>query len=149
MPKSVEDKTENIEDKIRSWLGTQGYPFELVVARAFQRAGFSVTVSEFSRDPETEKPREIDVVATHTSLLTPARLFDLNFVIECKHTADNPWIVFRTADGIKPTKTTEFLYRFATKIGHVALLEMSIGNQAQATGLFSLPQSMAHGVKRA
>jgi hypothetical protein len=141
--------SENIEDKVRSWLETQGYRFELMVARAFQSTGFSVTVSEFSRDPDTGTPREIDVVASHSSRLTPANYFDLNFVIECKHSRDKPWVVFRSNGGIKPTKTTEFLYRFATRIGHVALLEMSIGDQVQATGLFSLPQSMAHGVTRA
>jgi hypothetical protein len=147
MPKSIEGNTESIEDKIRSWLETQGSRFELIVARAFQRAGFSVAVSEFRRDPDTGIPREIDVIATHTSLLTPGRLFDLNFVIECKHSRNYPWIVFQTPNGIKPTETDKFLCRFATNIGHVALLEMSTGNQAQASGLFSLPQRMAHGVR--
>jgi Holliday junction resolvase-like predicted endonuclease len=97
MPKKIEDKMEKMEDKIRAWLATQGYRFELVVARAFQKAGFRVTVSEFRRDPDTGEPREIDVVATHTGFLPHDELFDLNFVIECKHSRSNPWVVFSVA----------------------------------------------------
>jgi len=140
---------ESVEDKIRTWLAGHGYRFELIVARAFQRAGFSVTVSEFACDPESGEPREIDVVATHTSFLTRADLFDVTFIIECKHSRDKPWIIFVGGDDIDVTKTTELLYRFATKASRIALLEMSIGEEARQTGLFALPRKMGHGVRRA
>lgn len=143
------NKPADIEQKIRSWLAEHGYRFELTVARAFQRAGFSVTLSDFVHDPESGEPREIDVIATHTSFLTRTHLFDVTFVIECKYSRDKPWIVFVGADDIEMTDTPRFLGRFGTKVGRVALLELSIGSEAEQTGLFALPRKMGHGVRRA
>jgi hypothetical protein len=85
-------------------------------------------------------------------MLERGRFFNLDFVIECKHSQDQPWVVFRTAHSIKPAPTDQFVGRFATRIGRIALLEMlcdeQTNKQANTTGLFSLPQSMAYGVRR-
>ena len=55
--------TEDLVQKIRNWLDTQGYPLEMKVARCFQKAGFRVSSSEYYLDPDERKPREIDVIA--------------------------------------------------------------------------------------
>jgi len=87
---------EDIEEQIRTWLREEGYRFELTVARAFREAGFQITVSDFAIDTKSGQPREIDVIATHSTFLTPADIFHLSFAIECKFTGKKPWIVFKS-----------------------------------------------------
>jgi hypothetical protein len=80
------------ETKLREWLNTQGYPLELRVARAFRQAGAAVDVGRYFRDPESQTPREIDVIATFQShshrMGVPWRF---SFVVECK-ASRTPWV---------------------------------------------------------
>src|SRR5687767_1963194 len=90
-------------DKMKSavldWLEKQGYPLEMHVAEEFRKAGFEVTQSEFYLDPDTNQPREVDVLATNYVEITPTeRVVRIRFVIECKRSRDKPWVMFVPPD---------------------------------------------------
>lgn len=137
---------ESIEDGIRKWLTEKGYRFELIAARAFKAAGFDIRVSPYVRDPDSKNLREVDLIATHTSFLTPACLFDLSFVVECKYSA-NPWIVFRSPGEIHLGETFRFLNRISTSLGSFALLEMGTMDDKSSLRLLELNPKLGHGVR--
>ena len=118
------------------------------VARTFQDAGFVVTLSDYVQDEGRGEPREIDVIANYTCSLSSIRSFDLTFVGECKYSRDKPWVVFKSSANDDISRMAEFLFRFGTRGGHDALMEMSSVAGDRAT-LFRLPASLGHGVTRA
>ncbi len=91
-----EDK--NMEDKIREWLESNGYPLEMEVAKSFRNiSDFQVIQSHHYVDIETEKIREIDVMAElHAnrwdSSIGPLVIFSA--LVECKSRVNNPWLLF-------------------------------------------------------
>jgi hypothetical protein len=110
-------KNEDPLKKVVKWLNTQGYPLEMRVAAAFQRAGFKVFQSAPYADPETQESREIDVRAYRIVFLRsraprergkrrprPRRVV-LMWAVECKSTPA-PWIAMRpTEDGMEEPPT--------------------------------------------
>jgi hypothetical protein len=74
--------------KVREWLEKQGYSLEMEAASEFRKVGFEVTQSSYYIDPETAKPREIDVEAISGSSLG---FVDVRFFI-CK-SSDKPWVL--------------------------------------------------------
>jgi hypothetical protein len=48
--------------KVKEWLSTQGFPFEMRVAAQLQDAGFQVVQSAYFGDPSTAKARELCVL---------------------------------------------------------------------------------------
>lgn len=90
------DGEESLEARVVSWLDSQGYPLEMRVAREFRRAGATVEVGRFYTDPETQEPREIDVVATfgETRPSSPGRMsVAITLACECKANSE-PWVMF-------------------------------------------------------
>jgi hypothetical protein len=82
--------------KVHEWLEKTGFPLEMSAAAAFRRAGFFVRQSSTYPDPQTEKGREIDVLASDSDFLGD---FETSFVIECK-ASKKPWVVLRSADAL-------------------------------------------------
>ena len=80
---------DDLLSKVRNWLQSSGFPLEMEAAAAFRSAGFDVRQSTSYVDQQTEKGREIDVLASD-----PAHVgvVDISFVIECKG-SKNPWVV--------------------------------------------------------
>lgn len=82
--------------RVRDWLRGQGYPLEMRVAQCFMDAGFDVIQSAVYEDPQEGKSREIDV---RTQYWAPIHKGDFqSFVtvgcdIECKLSADKPWVL--------------------------------------------------------
>jgi len=91
-------KHSELEIKIVNWLESQGYPLEMIVALAFEKAGISVSSSEYYEDPGSGEPREIDVSASRRYLIGKHNLFDTSCQIECKLSRDKPWIVFTSEE---------------------------------------------------
>lgn len=87
-------KPENLEAKVVGWLERTGLPLELKVRSAFAQRAIKVRHSEPYRDPETNKAREIDVVA---SVHFEDSRISVHFVVECK-ASPNPWVVV-SSDG--------------------------------------------------
>ena len=80
--------------KVKDWLEKTGLPLELETAASFKKAGFSVEHSSVYADPQSEKSREIDVIA-HTRDRTG--MVQFYGAIECK-SSGNPWIVLVDGD---------------------------------------------------
>ncbi len=77
---------------VRKWLNKHGYPLELQAARRFQEAGFAVSHSVFYEDPETGKPREVDIVASKDAFGGRWGL-RVTFVVECKSGQNQSWLL--------------------------------------------------------
>jgi hypothetical protein len=79
--------------KIKEWLDKQGYPLEMKVAKALHENGFHPLQSNYYRDPETEKYREIDVVGQVAYTYKHHNII-FQLIIECKNNLSKPWITF-------------------------------------------------------
>lgn len=85
-----------LAEKILTWLSKTGFPLEMEAASAFRAAGFDVRQSAVLPDTQSEKGREIDVLATDPDLIG---IIKISFVVECK-SSQNPWIVFASEDAL-------------------------------------------------
>lgn len=83
-----------LQKKVLTWLESTGFPLEMAAANAFRRAGFEVRQSTPYLDSETEKGREIDVLATDPDYFG---VVEINFVMECK-SSSKPWVVLTSDD---------------------------------------------------
>jgi hypothetical protein len=77
---------------VRKWLKESGYPLEMRVAAQVRSACSQVDQSRYYVDAETQKLREVDVLAqTYARSLNP--YVHLVFVFECK-AAQTSWVAF-------------------------------------------------------
>jgi hypothetical protein len=83
-------------EKVLQWLNETGFPLEMAAASAFRQAGFEVQQSATYVDPQSEKGREIDVLASDPDLIG---YIDLSVVVECK-SSTNPWVVLTSNDAL-------------------------------------------------
>lgn len=83
-----------LSDKVTEWLDKTGFPLEMEAAAAFRAVGFDVRQSSVFPDPQSDKGREIDVLAQDPDLVG---IIDISFVIECK-SSTKPWVVFTAED---------------------------------------------------
>lgn len=98
----MSDSQKPLDQKVLEWLGKHGYPLEMAVASEFSRLDLDVTQSGYYEDPETQQPREIDVVAEY--VLTGEEreiIFNLVFAVECKK-SNVPWVSFRSTTEQEP-----------------------------------------------
>lgn len=84
--------TKALIDSISEWLDTGGYPLELYVVKILRELRFYCYKSSFFVDNDSEKPREIDVVAELYTRKEREHFFTFRLVIECKKSA-NPFVV--------------------------------------------------------
>lgn len=85
-----------LSTKVLEWLNTTGFPLEMEAASAFRAAGFDVRQSAVLPDPQSDKGRELDVLAQDPDILG---VVEVSFVIECK-SSSNPWVVFTSEDAL-------------------------------------------------
>ncbi len=83
-----------LDRQVTEWLEKQGYPLEMHVAQAFNRAGFRVGASSYFKDFETGESREIDILA-HRLIFAGEVAVQFSCYIECKQSRDKPWVMFR------------------------------------------------------
>jgi ribosomal protein L34 len=140
--------TEELIDKVRKWLDTQGYPLEMKVARCFQNSGFRVSSSEYYLDPHENKPREIDVIASLDDTIA-GKTIQLAFVVECKSSKGSPWVCFQGESKQQRDSSIGFIARLATVQGHILLTEISCNPDITTKRLFELPESHAYAVTNA
>ena len=81
--------TGNLTQDVIRWFGETGFPLEMHTARVMHQHGFSVESSAVYSDPETNKSREIDVLAWRRDATAA---FACLFPIECK-ASKKPWVV--------------------------------------------------------
>jgi hypothetical protein len=132
---------------VREWLAKQGYPLEMAVAGAFRAAGFEVAQSTFYTDPETDKPREIDVVASKDRMDEESWL-RVTFVLECKSGKDHPWVLLG-----RPTRPLDGISRLAavltSKSGGVVAAYLRRRSKVPLAPLLSRSLLPAYGAVRA
>lgn len=138
----------SLETKIKEWLGKQGYPLEMMVAREFQKNGFSVKLSTYYKDPDESRYREIDIVASRAQDIN-GTIIDISFVIECKFSPSKPWLIFKNKHDTDFDKENEIGFRASNQSGSVALLALSINEKTKDNYLFKLEDSIGYGVTRA
>lgn len=135
-----------IEERLRVWLGTQGYPLEMHVARVFQKAGARVVQSDYYVDPITQESREIDVVASWNSDID-RMMWRLSVVIECKASRDKPWVLFCSPDA-RLAATARVAQRAGSQLARIALREIASCRDVQALAMFQIPDSPAYGLRQ-
>jgi hypothetical protein len=86
-------RDQDLPEKLLAWLQSEGYPLEFATADALRSAGFNVLQGEYTRPTESESRRELDVVA-QISRSAAGQLLRVEHVIECKWSADKPWVLF-------------------------------------------------------
>ena len=134
--------------KIRGWLETEGYPLEMRVAKAFREAKFEVSSSEYYVDPEHQKVREIDVMASMGATINKVHFWIL-FVIECKSSKRSPWVCFSSGHDPEWDASLGFPARISTNEGKELLREIYADRELVSRGLFELPTSHAYAVVNA
>ncbi|MEQ8555023.1 MAG: hypothetical protein RIC06_00020 [Cyclobacteriaceae bacterium] len=83
-----------MEDKIRQWLNTGGFPLEMKFANALLSYGFDVAQSVYFKDGESGKYRETDIIANKYKYLS-GQWIHVTFVVECKRSDDKPWVILK------------------------------------------------------
>jgi hypothetical protein len=78
-----------LTERVKGWIEKTGLPLELQTVSDFRSAGFDAEHSSVYVDPESDKGREIDVVAYSRDALGLLYMFA---VVECK-ASPNPWVV--------------------------------------------------------
>lgn len=89
-------ETPPLTEKILEWLRITGFPLEMEAASAFRTAGFDVRQSCTFPDPQSDKGREIDVLATDQNIFG---VIEISFVVECK-SSSKPWVVLTSEDAL-------------------------------------------------
>lgn len=56
---TMQSQDENLKERVSDWLEKQGYPLEMEVALAFQKEGFTVSLSDWYKDFNSGESREI------------------------------------------------------------------------------------------
>jgi hypothetical protein len=143
----VTEPRDDLSSKVEKWVNEKGYPFEMRVAAAFRKAGFRVTQSQYYTDTDTGTAREIDLVADIQKPLGSGVL-RIEFVVECKVTADKPWLLF-CAPEIELPKPARVAQRYSSKAGTIVLSKLAVFEDVQENEVFRLRQPLGYGMTQA
>jgi hypothetical protein len=136
-----------MEDKVRGWLESQGYPLEMEVARVFQACEFRVIQGEYYTDPETGVARETDVVASMQSEVDGCYV-RISFVTECKSVStEKPWVLFTRETRLAPP--ARVAQRAASGNAQRLLLALARDKEVADLSLFQVGERAAYGVTQA
>lgn len=149
---SSTDKSDTMKDnlhlKLQDWLNEQGYPLEMLTARFFRQGGFRVNQSAYYTDTDIDKPREIDVLASHfihDDIGYDLVALDIEFCIECKMSIKKPWLVFTAAH----ERSYEFSRPVFSKIGNSYLYKLFRQQQTSIPAMFAIPDRIGYGLTQA
>jgi hypothetical protein len=80
-------------DRVGSWLKKEGHPLEFRAANILRKHGFHAVQGIYAQANSDTVKREIDVLA-EMNVQTSSGLLRVSHVIECKWSADKPWVIF-------------------------------------------------------
>ncbi len=86
----------------QEFVETSGFPLEVRATDAFRQAGFTSLSSLVYDNPATGDVGEIDNFAFREASIPgedPGASFQISYVVECKRSADVPWLLFRSQPG--------------------------------------------------
>lgn len=134
--------TENLSDKVKGWVKSQGYPLEMRVAKAFHNGDpMFVSCSSYYADESTQKLREIDVMATWGGISSASVHAYVSAIVECKSSA-NPLVLFRDSNDRLASNIDE-LYAFYSTARRVPN-NHTIVNAVEARVLNARPALLAN-----
>jgi len=116
----------------------------MLTARAFRKLHFHAIQADYYDDPETGKPREIDVSASMQTE-TNDTLFVVRFCIECKLARDKPWVIFTSSD-IKLADPARIVQRAASSLGHALLENIHKLEDIRNLPVFLIPERPGYGL---
>ena len=104
------DEIKPLTSKIEDWLSKQGCLLECRTHDAFERVGFGTQVSTYINNSDGV-PREIDVLAQTGYHCGTHSYVSVNFVCECKYSANFPWVVMDSKPAFKLFRYFDMLPR--------------------------------------
>jgi len=112
-----------LTNKVLEWIKKTGFALEMEAASAFRAAGFEVRQSFTYPDPQSDKGREIDVLAQDPNVL---EVIEISFVLECK-ASSKPWVVLTSEDALENYNRL-FAFAITSEAARKALIEKSLGD---------------------
>lgn len=143
----MDNQPKDLKTKVTEWVKQEGFPFEMRVARAFQKAGFLVNQSDYYKDPTTSVNREVDVTALMNFYIKPI-VIRVEFLVECKSSKDKPWVVF-CGEQEKLEGPAWVVHRFASRGGSQILREYAHRKEFQSLAFFRLRAPVGYGLRQA
>lgn len=113
-----------LANKVLEWINKTGFPLEMQAASAFRAAGFEIRQSYTYPDSQSDKGREIDVLAQDPDWVG---VIEISFVLECK-ASSRPWVVLTSEDALANYNRV-FALAITSKATKEALIEISSGEQ--------------------
>jgi hypothetical protein len=136
---------ESLRARIEGWLAKEGYPLEFAVANVFESANFEVLRGLYTPPSPHRPAREVDVVAQSTT--RDSSVVRLAFVIECKWSADKPWVFFCHDRGM--TTAACATQSISSALGEMLLWKEAGNASIERNGLFSRQRLSAFGGRQA
>jgi hypothetical protein len=133
--------------KVLSWMNSEGYPLEFKTARAFRDAGFWVRQGDYTTPVDGGPPREMDVVANLDGSRDGASLLRISHVIECKWSADKPWILFKAGSGISTAACVS--QSIGSELGEAILWKEAGATAMTSLSMFETPAPASFGGRQA
>lgn len=137
---------QSLESRVRSWLSVSGYPLEMRVARACREASLATIQSEYVPNEDTQKNREIDVLA-YRQIGVAGKQAIVALVIECKSDKSKPWIIFSNDTAYTPQVVMQKTP--ANSNAKHSLVSSGVATKAQSLPLFSMPERTGYTLVRA
>lgn len=139
----------DLQSQIREWLQREEYPFEMKVAQAFAKAGFTVQQSDYYDDPETGVQREVDVVARVQRYVSNGIILRILFLVECKSSLDKPWLLFCSTKRASLADPGRVSQRVSSGAAVHVLLGIAEDEDVQNLALFRVRDPAGYGLKQA
>jgi hypothetical protein len=124
---------DSLEGKVASWLREQGYPLEMEAAWFGKDIGFEVSQSDYYIDPETDQPREIDLILSAQQFRKRFNI-SYNLFIECKSSRAKPWLLFSTENHLVPPYKDQYSLGPLTVYG--AMISNDLGRDLLLKSMF-------------
>ena len=140
-------KSTSLLHRVSSWLASEGYPTEFRTANIFQKHGFHVTQGAYVRGDAEGLKREIDVLASITARASSGFL-RISYVVECKWSADKPWIVF-TSPSTRMAPSACIAQTISSKLGEAIVWAIAGNETLQSLQTFLTPEKGGFGGRQA
>lgn len=130
-------------DATKEWLRREGFPLEMKVAKSFQESGFGVRQGWHFRDPDEDKSREIDVLASLES--NTAHPYLIQAIVECKY-IQYPFLVFSYPGGIRGEPDPDL--QQGNSVGRMLLRKVASQNRIGDLPIYATSHPISYDVRQ-
>lgn len=140
---------EPLHKKVIEWLTNEGYPLEFYTASILEKHRYEVRQGFYVRDTQSNLPREIDVLASVTTMMDQSFSFlRVIHLIECKWSKDKPWIIFTSKNSmISPAAC--ITQTMGSEAGRAALWALAGNKELQSLDAFVTPVNPGYNGRQA